>query len=269
MKQLIVNADDFGLSNLVNKGILHCFNHGILSSTSLMANSEGFENATEIAKKFKLKVGVHLNLTTGKSLTKQSSLTGPNNSFLKHNIKMILLRKINLNDVKNELKMQIERVNDYGLRPTHLDGHQHVHILPGVVNIIIELAKEFNIKKVRLPFQTQTFIRTSFKRRIIGLIINHYALKAKKCFQKNSLKFPEHFYGLYETGSLNTEKLKNFIINLNDGITEIMCHPGYHDPNLKLKLKSERVTELKALTSPIIKNLVKRHNIKLINFNKL
>jgi len=251
MTRLIVNADDFGLSELTNKGIVDCFRQGIVTSTSIMANGKSFEHAAKLAKEFELDVGIHLSLNP-------------------EDVTKAILHRLNLKKVEKTFRNQIKKVKKAGIKPTHLDGHKHIHIFPGITEITIKLAKENRINRVRLPLNTNVNLSLFFSIQGLKLmLLSHYARKAKKKFQKSNIKWPEKFYGMLETNRLSIENLKKILTNIQGNTAEIMCHPGYYDANVQSFLKKSREKELMALTDNITKKIVKEKGIKLIGYGEL
>ncbi len=144
--KLILNADDFGLSPSINKGILECFNEGLISSSTVMMNTPYTEEAIKIIKDNNLKnIGIHLNLTYGKSVLPASevpSLVDDHGVF--HYVCMLGYYTQYL-DAKKELKAQIEKFLSYGLKPTHLDHHHYFNEIPNILKAYLELAQEYNL----------------------------------------------------------------------------------------------------------------------------
>lgn len=144
--KLILNADDFGLSPSINKGIIDCFKEGLISSTTMMMNTPYTEEAIKLAKENGLKsVGIHLNLTYGKSVLPASevpSLVDENGVF--HYVCMLGYYTQYL-DAKKELRAQIEKFLASGLKPTHLDHHHYFNEIPNILKAYLELAQEYNL----------------------------------------------------------------------------------------------------------------------------
>ncbi len=144
--KLILNADDFGLSPSINKGILECFNEGLISSSTVMMNTPYTDEAIKIIKDNNLKnIGIHLNLTYGKSVLPASevpSLVDDHGVF--HYVCMLGYYTQYL-DAKKELKAQIEKFLSYGLKPTHLDHHHYFNEIPNILKAYLELAQEYNL----------------------------------------------------------------------------------------------------------------------------
>ena len=144
--KLILNADDFGLSASVNKGIIDCFNEGLISSTTMMMNTPYTDEAIKLAKEHNIKnIGIHLNLTYGKSVLPASevpSLVDENGIF--HYVCMLGYYTQYL-DAKKELRAQIEKFLDSGLTPDHLDHHHYFNEIPNILKAYLELAEEYKL----------------------------------------------------------------------------------------------------------------------------
>ena len=144
MKKIIVNADDFGISKEVNEGIVKGFQDGIITSTTVMANMPEFEQALSLAKKnSELGVGVHLNIIDGKALAIENELSQ------KFAVKCIL-GFVKRKTIEEELMAQVEKVVKH-IDPSHLDVHQHQGVFPNIREAVVNVAKEYKIKKIRLP----------------------------------------------------------------------------------------------------------------------
>ncbi len=156
--RLIVNADDFGYSEAVNKAIVTGFESALLTSTSLMANMAGFDDAVGIVGRGNVpaqKVGVHLNLTEGFALSGALAacrrFCGPDGRFIyRRDRSLFRLSRKERVAVYAELRMQLERVLAAGIRPTHLDSHHHVHTEWAIAPLVCQLARTYGIRRVRL-----------------------------------------------------------------------------------------------------------------------
>lgn len=255
LKRLIINADDFGFTRDVNAGIVHAHRHGVLTSTTLMANGVAFEDAVRLARETpSLDIGCHLVLVQGKSLLSGRALPERTSQLL------AVLAKKRL-DVYAELRAQVEKIFAAGLRPTHLDSHKHTHILPSIFHTVIRLANEFGIRYVRLPLdETVQFARVPY-----SLASRYYRGLARKY----GVQMTDHFIGFRLTGSLTEQTFAAALSRLPAGRTEFMCHPGFAGPELKqasTRLKESRARELEALTSPRIRELMDAKSIRLEAF---
>jgi hopanoid biosynthesis associated protein HpnK len=289
MRQLIVNADDFGLTESVSSGILDAYREGIVTSTTLMANGGAFDAAVSMRHRTpRLGIGVHLNLTTGEpvspalripSLVDRSGRLHLSPCRL---LRALVARQVNLADVESELRRQITKILIAGILPTHLDGHKHVHVLPGVSDVVIRLAQEFSIPSIRCPQEVPPTVptllrsgnpRTQVVRQyLVGRIVSRFAKGFKEKLAKTGLLFPAHFYGLSQTGVLHTQSILDILGRLSDGVSELMCHPGYLDTDLVragTRLLAQREVEIRALTAPPVRKLVADRGIQLISYRQL
>ena len=258
MRQLVINADDFGFTRDVNAGIVHAHREGVLTSTTLMANGDAFEDAVRLARETPtLDIGCHLVLVQGTSL-----LSGRPFPETPRGVVAALVR--GHLDVYAELRAQIERIISVGISPTHLDSHKHTHIVPGVFKVVIRLAQEFQIPFVRLPLD-----RTArFGNFPCGLADPLY----RRMGDRRGVRMTDHFIGFRLTGTLNEQSFAAALGAIKEGTTEFMCHPGYLETELRnaaTRLKESRVRELEALTSPRIRTTITEAGIRLITYRAL
>ncbi|HVB28661.1 MAG TPA: ChbG/HpnK family deacetylase, partial [Terriglobia bacterium] len=212
MKKLIVNADDFGLTEGVNRAILDGHRNGIVTSATLMANGEAFDSAVAAASGAPaLGVGVHLNLTQGRPVCPAaqvpSIVTSEGSFYPGPGILAwrILTRKVTPRDVEGELRSQIEKVASSGVRITHLDSHKHVHLLPPLFDLVVRLAREYGIGRVRCPVEPAASGlgplqsgRGGWPRRarqyLLGRALSTLAACQVKKLENAGLCWPERFY---------------------------------------------------------------------------
>ena len=266
-KQLIINADDFGLTEGINKGIIRCYQEGILRSTSLLPNSFAFENAVQLAKENQgLGIGVHLCLVEERPVLAREeipSLVGENGCFPKNYIKFLIkfcLKKIKLLDIEKEFDAQIKKVLCAQIRPTHLDSHQHIHMIPSIFDIVLKLAKKYDIKSIRLV-QSGEFYRYHL---FLCFLTSHNKRKLKE----SNMSYPDYFLGFDNRGNLNYSILSRWLSNLNFGTTEIMCHPGHRSTTDSYSHWNYHwEEEMSMLTRPELKKLINNLGVKLINYS--
>ena len=290
MKRLVVNADDFGMADSINEGILEAHRRGIVTSTTLLANGVAFERAVAMAQAApKLGVGVHLNLTQGRPLSDPASIASLVNrkgEFSRQPAALLrgaLSGRVSLAEVERELSAQIEKVRDAGIAITHLDGHKHVHMLPGIFRVVVRLAKNYGIAGVRWASERRgglwallrrnrpaaaSIVKQSVKSRALAFMTRD----SRAMLREARLQFPMHFYGITQTGFLDDHELGVILGNLAEGTRELMCHPGCEDPVLDprmTRLRAERQRELDALTRPETLQLTARLGIELIDYRGL
>jgi chitin disaccharide deacetylase len=241
MTKLIINADDFGYSKGVNLGIIEAFQNGVVTSTTLMANMPGAAHAAELAKRNPtLGVGIHFVLTCGKPLSSTvPSLVSDKGEFYR-------MAEIEgfavIEDIELELQTQFEKFLSFGIKPTHIDSHHHVHSLKKVYQVVEKIAKEHQlpIRKVSKdpnPFQPVQY-------------------------------FNHEFYG--------DQLTKDYLIGLLDKVlpyetAELMTHPAYIDEQVYTgsSYNLQRMQELAILTDPAILEELKNRKIDLVTFREI
>ncbi len=237
MKQLIVNADDFGLHPLINAGIIKGYQEGFITSTSLMPSATCWQEAVRLAKDNpRLGIGVHLTLVGGvpSVLPKEqvSSLLDDDGLFLPDYVafaKRYYSGAVNKAELEAELRAQLERALSCGVNITHIDSHQHTHVLPGINSLVLKLSNEYNIIRVRIPKEGYLFtggFQTGVGRLIGRSGLSFCADMAALRADSLGLRHPQHFYGMLAGGHLNAQLIANILRQLPEGVSEIMTHPG-------------------------------------------
>ena len=229
VKKLIINADDLGFSLGVNYAILKANTEGFLSHASLMSNTDYFDHAADeiIPKCNDLKVGVHLNLTCAKPLFKDNLLA--NNGVFSNNFVNLLFKiksaKI-LNSIEKELELQILKVKEKGIEISHIDGHEHIHIIPSINKIVRKLAVKHGIKRIR-EINENIFESWEYNGKTASLsnIIKLLLLKFLGSFNANKKEIG--FYSMLNTCEINGGNLFDFLKNSAEYETvEVMLHPA-------------------------------------------
>ena len=281
MKQLIINADDFGLHETVNLGIIHGHTAGFITSTTIMASGRAFEHAIMLAKANKqLGIGVHLTLVGEKSVCPADEVKSlvDDAGYLAPGYPRFLLRylggSIRLADIRRELTAQVQKVVDSGIHITHLDSHQHMHIVPGIIQITMDIAQKFGIKAVRIPAEPYFFTGgyPCTPMRIVARTgLTFLAQLAGIKIKQNNLLKTDHFFGMLAGGNMQEEFLSKIIEKLPEGITEIMMHPGTDNEllNKSYHWNYHGQEELAAVTSDNMRHRLADRNIKLISFRDL
>ena len=287
MKNLIVNADDLGWTEGVNRGILDAFRGGIVTSATLLANGAAFAEAVKATKSApRLAVGVHLNLSDGAPTADRESVTSLLNDDgdFDHGPEDLLLKRVRgglvVDEVEEEWDAQIQKVRDAGIRPTHLDGHKHVHMLPGLFEIALRLANKHGIEAIRVSLE-ESSLRTALasssqhrsavvmKQGVQARLLKLLARDARKEAARMGIATADYFCGIAQTGELTLEGVEQLLKSLPEGTTEFICHPGYADEALQktaTRLQASRQKELEILTDTRIRNLVASQGIRLIDY---
>lgn len=261
MRTLIVNADDFGLHSAVNAAVESGYRSGIVRSTSIMAVGEAFEEAVAISKRCPgLGIGIHLTLVAASPVNSPEllpSLVSDKGVFLSGHLQFIrryLTHGINFDEVEIELEAQIKKVLKAGIRPTHVDSHQHLHVLPKIGKVVIRLLRGFNIPAVRIPAEPFLFMGGyhAGPGRFVGKCgLTFLARLFRKTAEANGLRTTDHFFGMMAGGQMTLPRILSVLETLPSGITEMMVHPGSDDDALSARYPWNYLwqEELQALTA--------------------
>ena len=248
---MILNSDDFGITEGVTIGTVHAHIDGVLTSTTCMMNMPYAAFALNLAKDYPdLGVGIHLVFTAGKPLIPGAkSFTDEQGNFRKLNTYQTThehgfpnyVSEADPDELYTEWKAQIEKfIEMAGKLPTHIDSHHHSHMFVNHQEVSIRLAKEYDLPlRQHIP------------------IIDHY----------EAVGFNGDFYG--ET--LTNDDLINIMKNNDNETLEIMCHPGYVDQRMMdiSAYSIPRATEMAIIRSEEVKQFVKDNKIELITYADL
>jgi len=265
-RRLIVNADDLGLSPGTNQGILEAHLNGILTSTTVMINMPAAEAGIRLVQQEapKLGLGLHLNVTTGKPVLPPErvlSLVDSSGEF-PYNSKEPLsyLDGLNANEVRAEIHAQFDRfVQIAGRKPDHLDAHHHsLYHFPAGLSVLLELAREHDLPiRAACDWLTNTDYTGPRYDTLRQMMADSPAPLWPDCFETR----------FYDEG-VTAENLRNLLINLPEGVTELMCHPAHND-NIRQNYAAQREAELALLTDPSLPPLLQEQGIELITFGDL
>lgn len=222
MKYLIVNADDFGLTHGINRGIIEAHLQGIVTSTSLLVTMPSSEEAAHLSRAApNLSVGLHIHIDG------HGRESGVNT--------------LDTSGLSAELDRQCRRFQDLmGRPPTHLDSHHNVHRNPHLLPYFLDLAQRYGV-----PLRDYSHVRYFSK-----------------------------FYGQW-SGKSHLEQISIGSLlhmlesEVQDGVTELSCHPGYIEPGFSSGYSSEREAELKTLCAPSIRTALAELQIHLVAFRDL
>jgi hopanoid biosynthesis associated protein HpnK len=274
---LIINADDFGISRGVNRGIVQAHRSGLVTSASLMANLPSAEDAvTRAAICPNLGIGLHLTLTAGRPLSPPEqvpTLVDTQGHFLILGALLGRLARghVRTDDLRRELGAQITWAQHRGIAPTHLDSHHHIHIFPTVTRVVVDLAREHAIRWVRTPVEAGPSPRIAALPRhdaVRTVAISSFGLLSRVLILRAGLHTARHFRGIALGSGWDTPALLRVLDGLPAGLTELMTHPGIPDDELArlTTLADGRDRELAALIDPTARQAVRTRRIRLTHF---
>jgi chitin disaccharide deacetylase len=299
--RLVLHADDFGMNRAVSDGIVRGFREGLLTSTSVLSNAPDADRALSLWKGLTAEraagrlpssdarrklddpecdfdLGVHLNLTQGRPLIGDrypGELLDSEGRF--PSVFALFARLWRSGDkhlaaIRDEWQRQLEFVCDHGFRPTHLNGHQYVEMLPVLTGVVQELLERFAIKTVRVAWEPGVFRNTAMWRFGIAKwplaqVKRLFAGRFRATVNLWGINHTDAFFGTAHAGSVDLQLLQRFMVSSQDRQTvEIGLHPaeatgtispedqadGWNDP-----LATARPRELKMLTSEELPQLLK------------
>ncbi|KKP98817.1 MAG: hypothetical protein US71_C0003G0028 [Parcubacteria group bacterium GW2011_GWD2_38_12] len=273
MNHIIINADDLGLTNSVNKGIFEAIDAGVVSDVSLLAVGDGYDDAVKGLLERNIKtIGLHFCIVDKEkplSLPSEASLICENDGsfFTNRNrifAKILFKKDETLKFIKRELELQIKKIKNSGFKITHFDSHQHVHLFPGIADIFVETCYRHNIPFMRLP---KTL---SLRSPLTGFAVGIFAWRLERLLKKYNIKFVP-FCGFEYSGCLTEEKLRKILIQAKQKFaSEFMVHPGKNDNYTQEKYAHwnyDWSSELSLLLNN--KHLINDLSLKLINFEYL
>jgi predicted glycoside hydrolase/deacetylase ChbG (UPF0249 family) len=276
-KKLIVNADDYGRSPGVSRGILQAHRCGIVTSTSVMINQPSAKGQLDEALSCAgLGVGLHLVFSAWRPVLPPEtipSLVDLDGFFLSQHDLWARAEEVSPAHLRAELTAQTERFSAWaGRLPDHLDCHHFVHLYPPFFQVYADLAAELQLP-LRVPFPPEVDFQKAaatlpyledFPLDLVrGMIVTNSAL-----IESRHLAHPDHFIStFYGIEALTLDHLLRLLHTLPSGVTELMCHPGYVDPALaESTYRQERETELDLLTHPAAYASAAELGIDLVTF---
>jgi predicted glycoside hydrolase/deacetylase ChbG (UPF0249 family) len=281
--RLIINADDFGLTPGINRSILELHQAGVLTTATLMATGPAFDDAVAIASRNPaLGVGCHIVLTDGVPASPPEtipSLLGPDRKTFRTSlldfVHHLLRGHIREEDIEREATAQITKLQQAGISITHVDTHKHTHLFPAAARPILRVLERAGIPAIRNPFEpafTQNLAHAGLKRRLQISALNRLrpAFERHPQLRNGTVRTTRGTVGVSATGNLNASTLAEILSAMpDDGVFELVCHPGYNDHDLDrvtTRLRAHREMEMQALLSVIPATLAQPNSPALIHF---
>ena len=262
MKRLIVNADDFGLTRPVTRGIVRAHREGIVTSASVMPSARAFNDAVQAYRDNpQLDCGVHLTYVEERPVL----AGGP--PFPRRHLdffRALALGRIRVRDVEREWRAQVEQCLDAGLRPSHLDSHQHLHVFPALFRIVMRISADYGIPWVRVP---RPPVEPGRRGPGIALLLASGMMCRMQAARK--VLICDRVAGIGASGRLTVDALIHVLSNLPSGVTELLCHPGEEDEELRRDYGAwgyQWAGELAALTSLEVRARMADERIELATF---
>jgi hopanoid biosynthesis associated protein HpnK len=295
MRRLIVNADDFGFTAGVNRGIVEAHSRGVVTSSTLMANGRAFSDAVQLARTLpQLSVGCHVVLIDGQPLLDPKTIPSlvadrstnhdGGAARFRDGISGFALRalagRLDSREIEAEATAQIRKLQAAGVVVSHLDTHKHTHLFPPVLRPLLKAGAACGVRALRNPFGPRRPLRSGqllarpgvWTRYAEMRVLQGFAASFRAAVEKEGFATPDGTLGVEVTGMLDQTLFRAIATSIPDGTWEFVCHPGYNDADLgaaKTRLRESRETELHALTLPEARNTLAQAGIDLISYRDL
>ncbi|MGD0445709.1 MAG: ChbG/HpnK family deacetylase [Edaphobacter sp.] len=284
--RLIINADDFGLTQGVNRAIEELHQAKVLTSATLMATGPAFEDAVAIAHANPaLGVGCHILLTDGVPVLPPEAiptLLGPDRKTFRPSlvdfVQALLRGKISEQEIEREALAQIQKLQHARINITHIDTHKHTHLFPAVCRPLLKIAEQNSIHAIRHPFEQPWSLALGHGKRIRRLQVKLLGSLKTKFEQQPQIRSRTILstggsIGISATGNLYGETLREILQAMPpEGTFELVCHPGYNDRDLDritTRLRAHREIERNALLAEVSAIALHPNAPQLINYGEL
>ena len=267
LKRLIVTADDFGASANVNEAIEKAHLDGILTTASLMVAAPEAADAAARAKRLPgLRVGLHVVAVRGRPMLPAVEIPDLvdaagelDANLVRAGVRYFFLPHVR-RQLAREIRAQFEAFRATGLVLDHVNAHNHMHLHPSVLGLILEIGREFGLKAVRLPFEPGS-----------GALLAPWIGIMKRRLKAAGIACNDYLFGIRDTGRMDAGRLKATIAGLPDGNSEVMLHPatGPWDGMEPEARGFRHADEFRALLDPQVRREVESGNIQLIGFSGL
>jgi hopanoid biosynthesis associated protein HpnK len=282
VRRLIINADDLGLTSGVNRGILQAHQQGVVTSSTLMACGEKFDEAAALVKRApRLSVGCHVVLVDGNPVLSavevSTLLVSPEVPRFRESLMTFACfaaaGRLDESQIEAEVTAQLNKLKINGILVSHLDSHKHTHMFPAVLKGVLRAANNVGIRAMRNPFEPLVFATLRhWKRQFQLKLLQAFRTRFRAMLAEAGVVTPDGCVGIAATGGLSLKTFQMLLENLPEGTWEFVSHPGYSDGDLdtvQTRLRESRDKELAILTSPEVKELIQREQIQLISYREL
>lgn len=238
---VIINADDLGYDPAVSRGILEAMRAGVVTSATLMVNMPHSEEAARAAQG--LALGLHFNLCRCPPVSRSF----PSELLAEGQLSESLASRLPVSAVEEEVSAQLQRLLDWtGRRATHIDVHKHMHRHENVLAGVLRAAKAAGLPVRALDAQMRQAVRAA-------------GIATTDAFLGDAGK--DAYWTLAQ--------LEADLKKVNDGVTELMCHPGYAPTHISSGYSGQREVELRTFTHPRARQLIDESGVSLGNFTAL
>jgi len=286
VRRLIVNADDFGFTSGVNRGIVEAHSRGVVTSSTLMANGPAFAEAAQLSRALPdLSIGCHVVLIDGRPVLSAAQLPSlTRGTAFRNGMTMFAARAIaggmDSDEIAAEATAQIRKIQAAGIYVSHIDTHKHTHLFPKVLRPLLRAAGTCGVRALRNPFGPRLPLRSGdllarpglWSRYVQLRVLGRFAGKFREAVDREGFITPDGTLGIVVTGALDETLFQLIARSIPPGTWEFVCHPGYNDSDLQAaetRLRASRETELRVLTLPAARAVLLQEGIELISYREL
>jgi hopanoid biosynthesis associated protein HpnK len=231
LKRLIVTGDDFGLSIPVNEAIESAHRDGILTATCLMVGAPAVADAVARASRLpKLAVGLHVVLARGRPILPPADVPALvdgsgrfDDKLIRAGLRYFFLPRAR-RQIAAEIRAQFEAFRATGLQLDHVNAHNHLHMHPTILGLILRIGRDYGLKAVRLPFEPAP--QGDIGQRIRTALLRLWIAPMKRRLRRAGIAYNDYVFGLHDSGGMDRERMQALLSRLPEGTSEIFMHPA-------------------------------------------
>lgn len=278
LKRLIVTGDDFGASLPVNEAIETAHARGILTATCLMVGGPQAADAVARARRLPtLAVGLHVVVSRGRPVLPRAAIPDLVDADGRFETSLVraglryFFRPRARRQLAAEIEAQFKAFRETGLALDHVNAHNHMHLHPSVLGLILTIGRRYGLAAVRVPSEPPPPKARFVSRLRERLLLGPWIALMKWRLRRAGIRHNDHLFGLRDSGHMDRERLISVLERLPEGVTEIHCHPAAERPTeAEAQAAGYRFeAELEALIDPAVAAAAARSGARLIAFREL
>lgn len=283
MRTLIITGDDFGLAVPVNEAIEAAHTRGILTAASLMVGAGAVQDAvTRARRQPTLRVGLHLVVVEGRPVLPAAEIPDLVDAagelpkgLVWAGVRFFFLRRVR-QQLEKEIRAQFEAFRRTGLTLDHVNAHNHMHLHPTVLGLILRIGREYGMRAVRVPYEPLGLIRdasapAALARLAAWLFLSPWVARVRHRLRRAQILHNDFIVGLSDSGRMHAERVMRLLQRIPHGVTEMYFHPSTaRCPELERAMPDyEHRLEFDALISPEVMKVVQASGMRRIAFADL
>jgi hopanoid biosynthesis associated protein HpnK len=283
VKRVIVTGDDFGLAEPVNEAIEMAHREGVLTAASLMVSGPAAQDAVERARRLpSLRVGLHLVLVEGRPALPAEAVPDLVDArgeletrLFRAGVRFFFLPRVR-RQLEAEIRAQLLAFRETGLPLDHVNAHNHMHLHPTVLGLLLKVGREFGVRAVRVPHEPAL---ASWRAARTGLLSRFgwaafllpWTVLLKRRLRRAGVVYNDHVFGRNDSGALDERLVERLVRRLPDGVSEIYFHPATRRcPEIDRSMPAYRhEAELQALLSAGVRRAFEGAGVERIGFADL